>query len=397
MTRASPERLAVLDEVELTVEKLVAGGDGFARFEGIPIFVARAAPGDRLRVKVTERKPDYGRAEIVEILQAGNGRREPKCPHFGACGGCDLQHLEDAVQVELKAEAVRETLVRLGGVQADISIETVSGDAWSYRLRTQIHTARTEDQLESGYLGRRSHDVVPIETCPVLLPALEKAVVGLNAVLVEHAPRRIDLMVGDENELNVAPPLPGLAQHEASIVVGDFTYAVDARCFFQAHRQLLPALVGKAIGEWTGEVAYDLYAGVGLLTLPLASKYSRVVAVESDRMAVRFARRNAQVNKATAVEHVGCAVESWIDALPADVPRVVLDPPRTGLSAKVRQVLRQRPPQRLTYVSCHPATLARDLKMLGSVYRIEQVIALDMFPQTGHMEVVVQAERQSSG
>jgi 23S rRNA (uracil1939-C5)-methyltransferase len=149
-------RLAKIDELELDIEKLVAGGEGFGRYEGIPIFVPRSAPGDRLRVRVTERRTDYGRGEIVEILEPGPGRRQPPCSHFGNCGGCDLQHLEDGIQTELKAEAVRETLERLAGLDSSQPVEVIAGRSWGYRLRTQLHIEREEDRAVVGYHARRS-------------------------------------------------------------------------------------------------------------------------------------------------------------------------------------------------------------------------------------------------
>src|SRR6185503_2661320 len=167
-------RLAALDEVEVTVEKLVAGGDGLARVDGIPIFIARSAPGDRARVRIVERRPDYGRAEIVELLAPGPGRREPPCPYFVDCGGCQLQHIDDALQVRYKAEALVETLSRLGGVAAPPSLEVVARQACASRPRTPLHTGRdAHGAVQVGYFARASHTLVPVRACPILDPALE--------------------------------------------------------------------------------------------------------------------------------------------------------------------------------------------------------------------------------
>ncbi len=384
-------RLAALDEVEVTVEKLVAGGDGLARVDGIPIFVPRAAPGDRARVRLVERRPDYGRAEIVELLSPGPGRREPPCPYFVDCGGCQLQHIEDALQVRYKAEAVVETLSRVGGVKVPPSLEVVAGEAWGYRLRTQLHTGRdAEGGVQVGYFARGSHTLVPVRACPILDPALEAQIPTLPERLTGEPPSRLDLLVGDGGALSAAPVVEDLPHGEVPLTVGDFTYRLDARCFFQAHRTLVGRLVAAAIGGWEGAAAVDLYAGVGLFSLPLGRRYRSVVAVEGDRVSARYARGNAKRHRLPHVAVVPQAVESWVGQLPSGLDRVLVDPPRDGLATPVRKALLLRLPERITYVSCHAATLARDLRELLGRYRLESLALFDLFPQSGHMESVAQ-------
>ena len=404
------ERLAELDEIEVRIEKLVEGGDGLARFENIPIFVPRSAPGDRLRVRVCERRSGYGRAEIVEILSPGEGRRDPPCPHFERCGGCDLQHLEEDLQLRYKVEAVRETLLRIGGIEAPPKVTVVPGRPWGYRLRTQLHLATGDQGLEVGYFARKSHDLVAVERCPVLVPELEGALEGLPQRLSEVSHRRIDLTAGDEAQWTVSPPVDDLPQGEVETRVGDLVYAYDARCFFQAHRQLVPALIEHAVGPGViagdgnagdgsaaSDTAFDLYAGVGLFSLPLAKCYRRVVAVEWDRVASRYAIRNARRNHLANIEVEHRAVDSWIHRLPPKAARVLVDPPRRGLTQDIRRTLLARRPRRLTYVSCQVATLARDLGQMRSGFRIESLTLLDMLPQTGYIEAVVQlVDRDSS-
>ena len=389
--------LARLDEVEVEVEKLVAGGDGLARVGTVPIFVPRSAPGDRLRVRLTERRPDYGRAEIVEVLEAGPGRREPPCPHFERCGGCDLQHLEDDLQTRLKADAVRETLLRLGGVRLPETVEVLSAQPWGYRLRTRLHTSASDSGVAVGYYARKSHDLVPIEACAVCVPALERAAVALSAELDLEAPRRIDLACGDGDEITSAPVVAGLPHGEVRLVVAGIEMAFDARCFFQTHAGLLEDLVRVVVGDWTGEELFDLYGGVGLFALAAAGRYDRVTTIDSDRVATRYARINARRNRLPNVEVVSRAVESWMAELPEGADRVIVDPPRAGLSRGVRQLLQERRPRRLTYVSCHAATMARDLRYLERGFELDGIALLDMFPQTGHMEVVGQLRRRDAG
>jgi 23S rRNA (uracil1939-C5)-methyltransferase len=388
--------LVELDQVEVTIEKLVAGGEGIGRFEGIPIFVPRSAPGDRVRVELFERRPDYGRGEIVELLAPGPGRREPPCPHFGACGGCDLQHLDEKTQLAQKSAALMETLTRLSGLAVPAPRAIVAGASWGYRLRAQIHTRRAAGGHQVGYHARRSREVVPVRSCAVLVPELERELVTLGRRLPSAAPARIDVAAGDGGTVSYAPLLEGLPHGELSRRVGSFDYAYDSRCFFQGHAGLLGALVEIVVGDATGATAFDLYGGVGLFSLPLARRYTKVVLVEGDRIASRFARRNARTAKLANVEVAALAVESWIGGgLPDGADRVVVDPPRDGLSPTVRSLLVGRAPRRLTYVSCHAAALARDLKALASAFEIESLVLVDLFPQTGHMEAVVQLRNRA--
>jgi 23S rRNA (uracil1939-C5)-methyltransferase len=385
-------RLAGIDEAEVVVEKLVLGGEGLARVEGVPLFIPRAAPGDRLRVRLTDRRPDFGRAAIVEILEPGPGRRPDPYPELNEAGICDLQHLEDALQPRLKAEAVREALVRLGRVEMPAQVEVIAGQPWEYRLRTQLHVAAAAATgvLRVGYHARGTHDLVAVARCALLVPELDELLPELPERLAGSRHARVDLAAGDGGAVTAAPLVLGLPHGEVWSTVGGLAYSYDARCFFQVHRQLLPRLVERAVGEWEGEEAFDLYAGVGLFSLALAHRYARVVSVESDRIAGRYARNNARRNRLPAVHCVGQVVESWISQLPQRPQRVLVDPPRAGLNARVRQVLAACRAERLTYVSCDAATLARDLRLLDPVYRVESVCLLDLFPQTGHMETVVQ-------
>jgi tRNA/tmRNA/rRNA uracil-C5-methylase (TrmA/RlmC/RlmD family) len=374
---------------------LVAGGEGIARWQGISIFVPRSAPGDRARVRLVERRPGYGRGEIVELLTPGRGRREPPCRHFADCGGCDLQHLDDVTQLTEKSAATLDTLRRLSKLPLPAPAEILAGAPFGYRLRAQLHLADDGGRIAAGYHARGSRRLVPVAMCPVLVPALERAVVGLAGELTPPQPSRVDLAAGDGGELAAAPPLPGLPGRELVRRVGGFDYRFDARCFFQGHAGLLDRFVERVVGSDGGELAFDLYGGVGLFALPLARRYRRVVVVEGDRVAARYARKNAQAAGLDGVDIVPRAVESWAaTGLVAGADRVVVDPPRDGLPVALRRLLVGRPSARLTYVSCHAAALARDLVDLAAAYTVTSLVFVDLFPQTGHMEVVVQMQRK---
>ena len=188
----------------------------------------------------------------------------------------------------------------------------------------------------------------------------------------------------------MAPVVEGLPRGPVELTVGEHTYRFDARAFFQSHRGLLPRLVEIAVGPWQGATACDLYAGVGLFSLPLARRYERVFAVEADPAAARYARLNVRRNGLGAVEVLALRAELALARMNQPCERMLVDPPRTGLSREVRDGLLARRPDRLTYVSCDPPTLARDLRQLTAVYRVDSWALLDLFPQTGHMEAVVQ-------
>jgi 23S rRNA (uracil1939-C5)-methyltransferase len=289
-------------------------------------------------------------------------------------------------------QAVRETLEHLGHLVLPSDVEVIKGEPWGYRLRTQLHTEvdPVTGGVRVGYHARGTNELIPVSRCPLLVPELEALLRELPAHLVEGGPQRIDLAAGDGGAVTVAPVIEGLPHGEVSTRVGEITYAYDARCFFQSHRGLLPRLVDVTVGPWKGETAVDLYSGVGLFSLPLSRLYASVIAVESDQIGSRYARLNTRRNQATNLEIVNQVVESWAKRMPEGLDRVIVDPPRGGLAREVRAALLERRPARLTYVSCHPAALARDLRQLQPTYRIESLVFFDLFPQTGHMETVVQ-------
>jgi 23S rRNA (uracil1939-C5)-methyltransferase len=306
--------LSKLDEAEIEIEKLIAGGDGFGRIHGLPIFVPRSAPGDVLRIGIVERRPGYARGEILEILSPGPGRRVPPCRHFSDCGGCDLQHLDDDLQTTLKVEAARETLLRIGGLKLPSSQQVISGSAWGYRLRTQLHLESGAEGAGVGYFARGSRKLVKISECRVLAPDLESFVTGLGLHLHGDVPSRLDVTVGDGGAISCAPAVADLPRGDVLLTSGEFSYHFDARTFFQGHRGLLEDLIKCVVGRESGDLAYDLYAGVGLFTLPLARLYDRVVAVEGDRIAARYLRKNARRARLeidVVAASVGSAVTCW--------------------------------------------------------------------------------------
>lgn len=364
------------DQVEIGIEKLVAGGDGLGRTDGLAVFVPFAAPGDRLRVRITERRGGFARARIVAVLRPGPGRIAPRCRHFGECGGCRLQHVDPAAQAAAKGEIVREALRRLGGIRWDAEIPVRTGPPYGWRSRGELR--RKAGRL--GQLREGSHDFVAVDECPLLVPRAE----SLLEELAAGPDGTVRFAVGDDGEV-ASDPTARVTRR-----VHGFAFEFGAGDFFQGNRSLVGDLVREVEDGRKGGLAVDLYAGVGLFTLPLARSFREVVAVEGSAAAAQ-GEANARANGVGNVRFVHRSVNAWLSSHEGPVPDlVVLDPPRTGAGPEVVARLASLAPVEMVYVSCDPATLARDLRgLVGAGYRVVSVVALDMFPQTAHVETVV--------
>lgn len=387
--------LSIGDVVEVTTERLAFGGDAVARHEGLAIFIPFAAPGERLRVRITESKKNFARGVIEAILTPSLSRREAPCKYFGECGGCQLQHLSYEEQLKAKSNFVRDALTRIGGIAWESEIEIRSAAEFGYRSRAQVKIENGSNQLRIGFNRYGSHAVCDIETCPVLVPELDREFVRLRSTLKSNEralPRHAEVeMALGETGISLKPELNGFSSAPVTERIGDTTYSFGASTFFQVNSLLLEDFVKEATANHSGNLAVDLYAGVGLFTLQLARSFERVIGVESDRRAARFARENISVNNVRNVEFHNNHVESWLKHLNPREPRpdfVLLDPPRAGAAEAIDEIARLKP-SRITYVSCDPATLARDLrKLLDASYKLSDVVAFDLFPQTYHVETI---------
>jgi 23S rRNA (uracil1939-C5)-methyltransferase len=419
--------LRVGDIHEVTIDKLVYGGEGLGRVNGQTVFVPFAAPGDRLRVRITQLERNFARGVIEEILAPSSQRRAAPCPHFGVCGGCQLQHLDYAAQLASKAEFLRESLRRIGGIDWQEESEVLAADEFGYRSRAEIKvrqgetaTGRNGEQghespprplapspprIQIGFYKANSHEVCEVAECPILLPAANVALRELHQapnLLPRHA-TRVYLTVGDDETL--ATPATGEKAREAEVdasgtvrqTIAGINYSFGVRTFFQANRLLVEQLVTTAIAEVKGRIAFDLYAGAGLFSLQLAKSFAQVYAIEGSKIASKHGIQNAQANQIHNVNYEAMSVEAWLKLQAPNLPRpnfVLLDPPRAGAGAAVIQRLLALDPPRIHYVSCDPTTLARDLKLLTKAnYKIDAITALDMFPQTYHVETVVKLTR----
>ncbi|MEA2207130.1 MAG: rRNA (uracil1939-C5)-methyltransferase [Blastocatellia bacterium] len=406
--------------LEVEIERILPGGLGLAHAEGSTIFVTLAAPGDVLRVAIDRIRGKVAFANIVEILKPSPERVEPPCPYFGRCGGCDFQQLNYEAQLKAKEEIIRDCLRRLGGIESPPEITMMpSPDPWHYRARAEWQYDQVNQRL--GYFERGSRTVCDVAECAVLVPALEQQLEELrtrmrSGALPEHT-RDFQAAAGDDG-VSLSPTLvDAVATREVTRTIAGERYHFNAEAFFQTNLALLPALLESAIGNASGDTAVDLYCGVGLFTLPLARRFARVVAVETNGRATSFARRNLEfarkqttandnaqvsVDEGSAVQPtrsslgdvriVTARVGDWLAESSGSFGKVdflLLDPPRTGAENRDIAGIHALRPRKISYVSCDPATLARDLKkLIGGGYNLESVAAFDMFPQTHHVETV---------
>jgi 23S rRNA (uracil1939-C5)-methyltransferase len=388
LAEAEPSQRAAGEEVVVDIERLAAGGDGIAHApDGRVVFVPASAPGDRVRVRVVEEHPKWLRGEIVALEAPGPSRVEPRCALFGRCGGCAWQHLDYAAQLAAKAEILRDAFARIGGIAWQEPIEVTPSPPYGYRGRARVGVARGV----VGFRRLRSHDLEPAAACPVLVPALERALAALAAA----PPARdgeIELCAGAHGAVRAWGP-GGLLHGEARLAIeaGPAEISVSPGVFFQGNTALRGALLEAVLdAAGRGARALDLCAGAGFFTFGLAERFGEVVAVESSPPAVRDLRRNVEASGAANVR-VECApLERWLEGEAPVADAIVADPPRTGLGvALAHRLAAAAGPARLVYVSCAPATLARDVAALAEDgLRLRSLRGFDLFPQTAHVEAV---------
>ena len=378
---------------EVEVERILPGGMGLAHSSGKTVFVSLAAPGDRVRVRVEREQGNVLFASIEEIITPSPVRIEPPCPYFGRCGGCDFQQLGYEAQLAAKREMIRDCLYRIARLEnmPEITV-TPSPNEWRYRVRATWQI--DQEQRAVGYYERASRRVCDVAECAVLQPRLQQKLEAVRATEWSRFPaelKHLDVVQGDDG-VSFAPAFAEFETNELSLVVAGEVYHYNAQTFFQINPSLLGPLLDVALVDAAGQSALDLYSGVGLFTLPLARRFKRVVAVESNPAAARFARRNLQRAGLPNGQVFAAGVAEWFRSGrgvgPIDF--ILLDPPRAGAeSAVIRGILNLKP-ARISYVSCDPATLARDLKkLIAGGYTVQSIRGFDLFPQTHHVETVI--------
>ena len=439
----------------LNVEKLIYGGDGLARLpaddrgRGKAVFIPFVLAGEKVEAAVTEEKPGFVRAAAKAIVERSPHRIPPGCPHFTLCGGCHYQHASYEHQLEIKKEVLRENLLRIAKLELPCEIQAHPSPPWNYRNRSRLQV-QIRPEFAAGYFKFASHELLPVEECPISSPLINrgiaalwhagragKAVEGVHEVeffsnsddsrllleflcapearraavrawaegLCADMPEIAGVVAFREPQKGVQQPLVAVGASELTYRTRNAAFRVSAGAFFQTNRFLADELIDIVTAGHSGELALDLYAGAGLFSTALACDFHHIVSVESSQTAVRDLRYNLPVNG----KAVHAAAEQYLNefekngragngaALPQLLPKpdlVVVDPPRSGLGDRVARLLASVDAPRVIYVSCDPATLARDLVPLQAAgYRVEEAHLVDLFPQTYHLESVLHLVR----
>ena len=431
------------DELRLSIEKLVYGGDGLAHADGNTVFVPYVLPGEEVRAAAKTKKKKLIWAELLEVSSPAKERGSARCAHFQKCGGCHYQHISPAEQLRLKKDILRETLSRLGGIAWHGSIVEHAAEPYGYRNRAQW-AVRSGFPRALGYFLPESSVIVPIDECPVLSPSLAHTFAKLQDMtrtgtlpagiqeieaFADSADEKIALNVAFEKFPKPAQELaatfrgtlpeieslllldqkkdrfeltgPGHLTHEA----GGFKYRVSHLSFFQVNRFLIEDLLKTVTANAQGDLALDLYSGVGFFTLPLAKVFQKVVSVDANLAATRDLYANAEIAGVTITSHNEHA-EEFLKKTSEKPEFVVLDPPRAGLGTETAKMLAELGAQEIAYLSCDPSTLARDLAVLTNSarkpkeiigpsirYEITEMHLFDLFPQTFHIETLVRLRK----
>ena len=446
----------------LTIEKLIYGGDGFARLPpGLPaskdqdrsrgkaVFIPFVLSGEKIDASLSEEKPGFARAQAISMVEPSPHRIPPLCPYFARCGGCHYQHASYEHQLEIKKEILRENLLRIAKLELQCEIQAHPSPPWNYRNRSRLQV-QIRPEFAAGYFKFASHELLPVEECPISSPLINrgiaalwhagragKAVEGVHEVeffsnsddsrllleflcapearraavrawaegLCADMPEIAGVVAFREPQKGVQQPLVAVGASELTYRTRNAAFRVSAGAFFQTNRFLADELIDIVTAGHSGELALDLYAGAGLFSTALACDFHHIVSVESSQTAVRDLRYNLPVNG----KAVHAAAEQYLNefekngragngaALPQLLPKpdlVVVDPPRSGLGDRVARLLASVDAPRVIYVSCDPATLARDLVPLQAAgYRVEEAHLVDLFPQTYHLESVLHLVR----
>ncbi len=446
---------------DVTIEDLTHDGAGVAKINGFPLFIPNALPNEKVKIKVTKVTKGYGFAKLIELYEPSNYRVDAPCSIYKQCGGCQLQHLTYEGQLQAKQKQVKEALTRIGKLE-NITIHPIIGmeNPTHYRNKSQVPIGEKNGQLVTGFYQKRTHDIVEMNTCLIQQVENDTALQQVKKICQEHniSPyneethqgtlRHLMVRYGKmTNELMIVfvthtkefpykekiindiietiPHVKSIIQninpHKTNVImgkkttvlwgepyihdyIGDVQFAISAQSFYQVNPVQTKVLYEKTLqyANLSGkETVIDAYCGIGTISLFLAKHAKKVYGVEVVQDAINDAKRNADLNGITNVEFVvGAAEEVMLDWHKQNIePEViVVDPPRKGCDASLLSTIIEMKPERVVYVSCNPATLARDLRVLvDGGYEVKEVQPVDQFPHTSHVECVVLMEINSRG
>jgi tRNA/tmRNA/rRNA uracil-C5-methylase (TrmA/RlmC/RlmD family) len=375
--------LNIGDRISLTIHDLAFGGEGVGRVEEFVVFVPFTITGETVEVEITEMKKNFARAKLLRVVTSSTQRVAPQCKHFTHCGGCQYQHIDYAAQLQFKHKQISDLFERVGKISAE-KIAPVIGcpQPYAYRNRIMIRSQWNgpAKKLEIGFIRADNNFVEDIDECKIAEPALNEQIKQVRANPPPRGGLKFVLRVQPEN------------------------WVVPKDSFFQNNFFLLPELVGtvkRFLADSGARQLIDLYCGVGFFGIEAADAVEKFVGVEYDQMAIRAARENAKLKNIANGEFISAKSEEALPELlkkfPAEKTTVLLDPPRKGCWPSLLELLRATRPAQVIYVSCHPATMARDLNVLcgDGVFELARVQPLDMFPQTQHVECVADLRRRN--
>jgi len=364
------------DKISLTIHDLAFGGEGVGRIDDFVVFVPFVIVGETVEVEITEVKKNFARAKLLRVVMPSPERVAPECRYFGACGGCQYQHIAYATQLRLKHKQISDLFERVGRIPADkIAPVIPSPQPYGYRNRIMIRSQWNgpAKKLVIGFIRMDNNFVEDIEECKIAELAISEQIKNVRANPPPKGGIKIVLRIPPEN------------------------WDVPPDSFFQNNFFLLPELVETVRGflrDGGAKHLVDLYCGVGFFGIELADLVESFVGVEYDQMAINSARKNAAARKISNGEFISATVEEVLPTLlqkfSPEKTSVILDPPRKGCLPETLRLLRETRPAQVIYVSCHPATMTRDLNILcaDGVFELARVQPLDMFPQTQHVECV---------
>ncbi|MBM3201639.1 MAG: 23S rRNA (uracil(1939)-C(5))-methyltransferase RlmD [Chlamydiae bacterium] len=419
-------------EIELDIRDLSSQGEGVGSFEGITVFVEGALPLEKVKARVTLVKKQYAKAVLIKIIQPSSQRVVPICPVFDQCGGCQIMHLSYEGQLAIKELRIKNAFERIGGF-TDISFEKITGSIKQlhYRNKIVLPVALEKGKKVVGLYAKRSHDIVAVSHCYIHSNQGEKILELLreNLPLVKHIAIRTaehsleslvlflttkkqdlskvahDLM---QKHSSIVGVVQGIVDEDRNSLFSDtyetvagrpylienfcgYKVKVSAASFFQVNTLQAEALYQKAmeLAELNQEDrVLDAYCGIGLLTMMISKHVKKVIGIEIAPSSILDAKENSRVNSTDNIEWHEGATEELIDKVGV-YDKVFLNPPRGGCEENILEAVNKMQPKKIVYISCDPATLARDAKYLKNAgWHLESVCPFDMFPQTMHVETV---------
>ena len=420
--------------IEGEVTALAFGGQGIIRHEGFVVFVPYTTPGDRVKCRITQKKSSFAHAELIDVITPSTQRTTPKCPYYGTCGGCQLQHIEYAAQLESKRQWIEDALKRIGGLTT-ISVPSVipSKQQWMYRRHITLALRPNESTVDVGYYAVDNRSLISVVYCPIFNDSSDEIIPQVRDIAsqlkcgpadagkvsifkreagkylihfqFEFLPKnsaqvfdRVLQRFSNWSGVLVSAPKKTIAYGDSTdlLHVETLAFKYSPQVFIQNNSEQSGNIyreICRLVDSMHAKKVLDLYCGIGISSILLAKQGRDVLGIETNPAAIQYAKENAVMNSATACFQVG-SVQTVLPKIlrQESFDAVIVNPPRTGMDPRVVTALLQRAPKELIYISCMPATLARDLRLLnasGKGYEVVACQGFDMFPQTAHVETVV--------